>query len=62
VTAAQMRPGPLQLWEANAERSTVAIDSSQSFLIVWIRSAEMNNTVANIVHNTLANSRYYSTR
>jgi hypothetical protein len=30
---------------ANAERSTVAIDPSRSFLIVRLRSVEMHNTV-----------------
>jgi hypothetical protein len=46
------RPGP-------AERSTVAIDPSRSFLIVRLRSTEMHNNIINSVHDTIANLKYY---
>jgi hypothetical protein len=47
---------------ANAERSTVEIDPSHSFLIVRLRSIEMHSTLANTVYNIVANSWYCITR
>jgi hypothetical protein len=40
------------------ERSTVAIDSSNLFLIVRLRSVEMHNIKINTVHGTASN--YYN--
>jgi hypothetical protein len=46
---------------ANAERRTVVIDLSHSFLIVWLGSVEIHRTAANIIHCTVAISQYCST-
>jgi hypothetical protein len=60
--APQYPSGSFAFTPINVERSTVAIDPSRSFLIVRLRSTEMHITVANTIHNNVANSWYCNTR
>jgi hypothetical protein len=60
LLGAQTLPGPI-LRRGGKQRSTVPINSSHSFLIMWLRSIEMLNTIVNTVYDTIANLRYYST-
>jgi hypothetical protein len=48
----QTDPGPMYL----LHKCRGSIDLTRSFLIMWLRCVEMHNTVANIVHITVANS------